>query len=205
MCPVSSTGCQPAYQCDFPSSHPPSWSTFGVCWKKSLKCNKLGRPERHSRRGITDESSCRSPPPPPLPYFSAPFFHARGLPCQDAQDGQDAQAHPLDEKCIKLISLDFPACTLFILLDGGGDVARVGVGVQCPDGWVFYFSIRFPFCPSVLLVPSAAAATPGRIHFALLQNPHEPGRQAGGQTGSFPHATPSSFIYLFFFLVRLWG
>jgi len=60
-----------------------------------------------------------------------------------------------DEKCIKLISLDFPACTLFILLEGWW-----WRWVQCPDGWVFLSHVTVALCVC--------------IHFALLQNPHEP-------------------------------
>lgn len=46
-----------------------------------------------------------------------------------------------------------------------------GVSSVLMDGFAFHSILLLPFC----LLSSAEAATPGRIHFALLQNPHEPG------------------------------
>lgn len=58
--------------------------------------------------------------PSALPLRFLPRFW-RALPCSSPTP---------DEKCIKLISLDFPACTLFIFF-----FKKVEWGVQCPDGW----------------------------------------------------------------------
>jgi len=89
-----------------------------------------------------------------------------------------------DEKCIKLISLDFPACTLFILLEGWW-----WRWVQCPDGWVF-LSPRHPLsffpcysCPlcvySFRIIAKSTRAerntfslhsTPPNLFFAFVDN-----------------------------------